>query len=175
LRADESDAYSLPFVQDVQSIDYSAWFPMTSLRYNDDSIPVRVSAQVFSPFIPGHAQDSATSGFHIVYTIENVSQEATDVALAGFLDNPIASALPERLTNSLLQSHDSTSIFFDTAAHSDFPSGIGNLCLSITGPARSVRIGSRVPSAHFIAEEPYTRIEFDSPVTLAADQTMTIQ
>jgi uncharacterized protein (DUF608 family) len=111
---------------------------MTSLRYNDDSIPVRVSAQVFSPFIPGHAQDSATPGFHIVYTIENVSQETTDVSLAGFLDNPLASALPERrLTNSLLQSHDSTSILFDTAAYSDFPSGIGNLCLSVTGPDRS--------------------------------------
>jgi uncharacterized protein (DUF608 family) len=138
LRADESDAYTLPFVQDVQSIDYSAWFPMTSLRYNDDSIPVRVSAQVFSPFIVGHARESATPGFHVVYTIENVSRRSTDVALAGFLDNPLASALPERrLTNSLLQSHDSTSIFFDTAAHSGFPSGIGNLCLSVTGPDRS--------------------------------------
>lgn len=138
LRADESDAYTLPFVQDVQAIDYSAWFPMTSLRYNDDSIPVRVSAQIFSPFIAGNARDSATPGFHVVYTIENVSRENTEVALAGFLDNPLASALPERrLTNSLLQSHDSTSIFFDTTAHSDFPSGIGNLCLSVTGPERS--------------------------------------
>ena len=37
--SDENNLYTLPFVQDVESIDYSAWFPMTSLRYNDDSSP----------------------------------------------------------------------------------------------------------------------------------------
>jgi hypothetical protein len=46
--------------------------------------------------------------------------------------------------------------------------------LRVNSPARSVRIASRVPGSHFIAEEPYTRIEFDSPVMLTADQTMTI-
>ena len=74
LRSDENDLYTLPFVQDVESIDYSAWFPMTGLRYNDPSLPVRASAQVFSPFIPGNARDSATPGFHVVYTLENVSK-----------------------------------------------------------------------------------------------------
>jgi uncharacterized protein (DUF608 family) len=138
LRADESDVYTLPFVQDVQAIDYSAWFPMTSLRYRDDSIPVQVSAQIFSPFIPSNARDSATPGFHVVYTLENVSKETTEVALAGFLDNPLASALSERrLTNTLLETKDNTSIFFETAAQCDFPSGIGNLCLSVTGGDRS--------------------------------------
>jgi uncharacterized protein (DUF608 family) len=32
LRSDENDLYTLPFVQDVESIDYSAWFPITGLR-----------------------------------------------------------------------------------------------------------------------------------------------
>ena len=35
LRSDENNLYTLPFAQDVESIDYSAWFPMTGLRYND--------------------------------------------------------------------------------------------------------------------------------------------
>jgi uncharacterized protein (DUF608 family) len=104
LRSDESDTYTLPFVQDVQSIDYCAWFPMTGLRYNDASLPVRVAAQVFSPFIPGSARASGTPGFHIVYTVENVSDEPVDVSLAGFMDNPLASALTDRrLTNTLSQ------------------------------------------------------------------------
>lgn len=138
LRSDESDTYTLPFVQDVQSIDYEAWFPMTSLRYNDDSIPIRVSAKVFSPFMPGRARDSGSPGFHVVYSVENLSSEAVEVSLAGFLNNPIASALPERrLTNTLTQKHDVTSILLDTAAESDFPSGIGNMCISVSGGEHS--------------------------------------
>jgi len=46
--------------------------------------------------------------------------------------------------------------------------------LLVNSPARSARIGAHVAHAHFIAEEPYTKIEFDSPVILTADQTMTI-
>jgi len=143
LRSDESDLYTLPFVQDVESIDYSAWFPMTGLRYNDSSIPVRVSAQVFSPFIPGNARASGTPGFHVVYTLENVSNEAVDVSLAGFMNNPLASALPERrLTNSLSQQDGVTRLFLQTAAQSDFPSGIGNMCFSVTGGEQSYIAGT---------------------------------
>jgi uncharacterized protein (DUF608 family) len=138
LRSDESDLYTLPFVQDVESIDFDAWFPMTGLRYNDPSIPVRASAQLFSPFIPGSAQDSGTPGFHVVYTLENVCDEPIEVSLAGFMDSPIASALPERhLTNSLSEDNGVTSIFFDTSAQTDFPSGIGNMCFSVTGGEHS--------------------------------------
>jgi uncharacterized protein (DUF608 family) len=143
LRSDDNDDYTLPYVQDVESIDYYPQFPMTCLRYNDPSIPVRVSAQIFSPFIPGSARDSGTPGFHVVYTLENASDEAVEVSLAGFLDNPLASALPERnLTNSLAQQNGNTSVFLQTAAHSDFPSGIGNMCFSVTGGEHSSITGT---------------------------------
>jgi uncharacterized protein (DUF608 family) len=138
LRADEYEVYSLPFVQDVESIEYDAWYPMTGLRYNDPTLPVRVSSQVFSPFIPGSARDSATPGFHVVYTLENTSDEAVEVSLAGFMDNPLASALPQRhLTNTLTQDAGVTSLLFETAAQSDFPSGIGSMCFSVTGGEQS--------------------------------------
>jgi uncharacterized protein (DUF608 family) len=143
LRSDESDTYTLPFVQDVQSIDYFAWFPMTGLRYNDPSLPVRVSAEIFSPFIPGKARDSGTPGFHVVYTVENPGEEAVEISLAGFMDNPLASALPERrLTNALLEDADATGIFLQTSAETDFPSGIGNMCFSVTGGEHSYIAGT---------------------------------
>jgi uncharacterized protein (DUF608 family) len=138
LRSDENELYTLPFVQDVDSIDYSAWFPMTGLRYNDATLPVRVSAELFSPFIPGSARDSGTPGFHVVYSIENTSDETVEVSLAGFMDSPLASALAERkLKNTVTQEGGVTSLFLDTAAQSDFPSGIGNMCFSVTGGEHS--------------------------------------
>jgi len=143
LRSDENNLYTLPFAQDVESIDYFAIFPMTGLRYNDKTLPVRVSAQVFSPFIPGKARESATPGFHVVYTFENVCDEAVDVSLAGFMDNPLASALAERrLTNKMSEKDGRTSLYLETAAESDFPSGIGNMCFSVTGGEHSYICGT---------------------------------
>ena len=116
---------------------------MTGLRYNDPSLPVRVSAEVFSPFIPGHARESGTPGFHVVYTLENTSRESVEVSLAGFMDNPLASALPERrLTNAISQDDGVTRIFLHTAAESDFPSGIGNMCFSVSGGEHSFIAGT---------------------------------
>lgn len=143
LRSDENNLYSLPYVQDVQSIDYAAWFPMTGLRYNDPTLPVRVSAQVFSPFFPGDARASGTPGFHVVYTLENTADEPVEVSLAGFLDNPLASALEDRkLTNTVTQEEGSTRLLLETAAQTDFPSGIGSLCFSVTGGEQSSIAGT---------------------------------
>jgi uncharacterized protein (DUF608 family) len=143
LRSDENNLYTLPFAQDVDSIDYSAWFPMTGLRYNDSTLPVRISSQLFSPFIPGKARESATPGFHVVYTLENTTDETVEASIAGFMDNPLASALPiRRLTNSLTRKSGVTSLFLDTAAESDFPSGIGNMCISVTGGEHSFICGT---------------------------------
>ena len=143
LRSDENDLYTLPFVQDMQSIDYLAWFPMTGLRYHDQTIPVRASAEVFSPFVPGNAHDSGTPGFHVVYTLENCSDEVVEATLAGFMDNPLASALRDRrLSNELSQNDGVTALFFNTAAETDFPSGIGNLCFSVTGGDHSYIAGT---------------------------------
>lgn len=143
LRSDENNLYSLPMLQDVERIEYYAQFPITELHYHDSTLPVRISARVFSPMIPGRARDSATPGFHVVYTVENTTNQAVAVSLAGFLDNPLASALADRkLTNSLSQQEGATRILLKTAAQSDFPSGIGNLCFSVTGGEHSFITGT---------------------------------
>ena len=143
LRSDEGDNYTLPYVQDIESIDYQASFPITHLRYNDATIPVRVSALVFSPFMPGNERDSATPGFHLAFTLENTSSVEIEVSLSAFLNNPLASALPERrLTNTISQDNGVTSLSLSTNARSDFPSGIGDMCLSVTGGQHSYIAGT---------------------------------
>ena len=46
LNAEENNLYSQPFVHDVQSIEYDAWFPMTNLRYNDPTLPQRLMVRL---------------------------------------------------------------------------------------------------------------------------------
>jgi uncharacterized protein (DUF608 family) len=143
LRSDENDLYSLPMLQDVESIEYYAQFPMTELKYCDATLPVKISARVFSPMIPGNARDSAAPGFHVAYTVENDSRQEVDIAIAGFMDNPLASALSERkLTNSRSHENGATRIVLNTAAETNFPSGIGNMCFSVTGGEHSFITGT---------------------------------
>ncbi len=143
LRSDENNLYSLPMLQDVESIDYLAQYPITDLHYHDSTLPVKLSARIFSPMIPGNAQDSGTPGFHIAYSIENTSDDNISITLAGFMDNPLASALVERkLTNTLSRQNGTTRILLNTGAQSDFPSGIGNMCFSVTGGEHSFITGS---------------------------------
>lgn len=146
LRAQENNLYSLAYVQDVESIEYDAWFPMTTLRYNDASLPVRVSAAAFSPFTPGKARDSATPGFHMVFSIENTSSETVEVSLLSLLENPLAFGLENRqLSNTLSKAGGTTSLLLQTDAAPENRTTIGSLCLSVTGGDHSWITGTYQP------------------------------
>jgi uncharacterized protein (DUF608 family) len=148
LRSDENDLYSLGYAQDIESIDYEAWYPMTTLRYRDGSLPIRVSAAAFSPFMPGKARDSATPGFHVVFTLENTSKETVQASLLSVLDNPLVSALDNRqLKNTLLRQGPSTSLLLQTDAQPEDKADLGSLCLSATGGEHSWITGTFQPFA----------------------------
>jgi uncharacterized protein (DUF608 family) len=138
LRSDENDLYSLGYVQDIEAIDYDAWYPMTTLRYRDATLPIRISAVAFSPFMPGKARESATPGFHFVFTLENTSRETVEASLLSVLDNPIVSRISDRkLSNTLRREGGSTSLLLDSTAQPEDKSDLGSLCLSVTGGEHS--------------------------------------
>ena len=134
LRPDENDLYSLGYAQDVQGIDYEAWFPMTTLRYRDTTLPLRVSAMAFSPFMPGKTRDSATPGFHIAFTLENISSETVQASLLSVLNDPLVANLENRqLKNTIGHDGDSTHLLLETDAQPEDKTDQGSLCLSVTG------------------------------------------
>ncbi len=148
LRSDENDLYSLGYAQDVEAIDYEAWFPMTTLRYRDGSLPLRVSATAFSPFMPGKARVSATPGFHVVFTLENTSKDPVQASLLSLLDNPLVSTLENRqLKNTLRHDGDITSLLLETDAQPEDKADVGSLCLSASGGSHSWISGTFRPYA----------------------------
>ncbi len=134
LRPHENNLYSLAYVQDVESIQYDAWFPMTSLQYHDSTLPVQVGAVAFSPFIPGRARESATPGFNMVFTLENKSRKTVEVSLLSLLDNPLARGQKERkLVNTIGRSGNTTALTMTTGVDVENKTTIGSVCLSVTG------------------------------------------
>jgi len=140
LNAEENDLYSLPYVHDVESIDYDAWFPITGLTYNDSTLPLRITAIAFSPFIPGKTRESGTPGFHMVFAFENSSREVVEVSLVSLLDNPLLPTLDDRrLNNTISREGSSTIVLLRTAAQPEGiqRNGVGSLCMSLTGGEHS--------------------------------------
>ena len=138
LRPHENNLYSLAYVQDIESIEYDAWFPMTGLRYQDSTLPIRISALAFSPFFPGNARESAAPGFNMVFTVENRSQKTVEVSLLSLLDNPLACGHKKRqLSNTIKQAGNTTALCMKTGVDAENKTTLGSMCLSMTGGRHS--------------------------------------
>ncbi len=134
LRGDQTDLYRQAYIKNVQGIDFETWYPVTRLHYRDDALPVKVSAEAFSPFIPYDSRASGTPGMHMVFEIKNTSDRPQKVALAAVLDNPLAWTEKAReLSNSLVSHGDTTYLTMRTDAQPTNKTTIGSLCLSMTG------------------------------------------
>jgi uncharacterized protein (DUF608 family) len=120
LRPYDNNLFSQSYVHDVESIEYDAWFPMTGLRYNDPTLPVRVSAVAFSPFIPGKARESGTPGFHMVFTLENTSAAAVEASVVSLMENPLLPDEADRaLSNAISHDGPSATLELSTGAQPD--------------------------------------------------------
>ncbi len=64
-------------------------YPIGTVEYRDESVPVAVTLEAFSPFIPLNAADSALPATVMHFRVKNTSKKAADVTLAGWLENAV--------------------------------------------------------------------------------------
>lgn len=104
LREKLHDLYSAGWVRSVQAIRFEGMFPLARLHYVDDTLLVRVTAEVFSPFIPLNSRTSGTPGFYIHFLVRNEGDVPVDVSIAGVLRNMAGIGQAGRKARNLLQS-----------------------------------------------------------------------
>ena len=81
----------------VRTLDHSGFsdirfrgaYPIGFVDYADDSCPVDVSLEAFSPFCPLEVDDSSLPLTVMRYTVQNTSATPVDVSLGGHLPNPV--------------------------------------------------------------------------------------
>jgi non-lysosomal glucosylceramidase len=71
-------------------IAFDGRYPAGRISYRDDSLPVAVRLEAFSPFIPLNVEDSSLPVTVMSFTVENVSSQTVEYQLAGHLENAIA-------------------------------------------------------------------------------------
>ncbi len=74
---------------DPQHIGFAGKYPMATVDYRDPSLPVSVSLEAFSPFIPLNVDDSALPATILRFSVTNTSAAPVTVELAGWLENAV--------------------------------------------------------------------------------------
>jgi len=86
----KSHGYSEREVAGMPRLDgsaLSAEYPFARVEFRDGSLPVKVSLEAFTPFVPLNADDSSIPGTYICYRVKNPSRQAVRVSIAGSLTN----------------------------------------------------------------------------------------
>lgn len=72
---------------DWDEVTFEAGYPVATIRYTANNLPLQVSLDAFSPFIPGNADDSGLPATVQAVTLKNVSTEIMSVTVVGWLEN----------------------------------------------------------------------------------------
>ncbi len=92
---------------DFDDIQFIGEYPMAEIRYQQKSekLPVEISSEVFSPFVPLNLRNSANPVTVVSYSVTNTSDKSVEVSISGWLKNiqfPDASKVEH--TNTVMKS-----------------------------------------------------------------------
>ncbi|HSB93396.1 MAG TPA: GH116 family glycosyl-hydrolase, partial [Flavitalea sp.] len=105
--------------EDFDDISFIGEYPLAKIAYASKAnpLPVSVNAEIFSPFIPMNARESATPATILRYTIRNTSTTLQPVNLTAWLQNlvclDIASDINADSRNQVIRSSDKASVYMD--------------------------------------------------------------
>jgi len=70
-------------------VTFAGTYPIGTVEYADDALPVGVTMEAFSPFIPLNAKDSALPATMFLVKVKNRSQHSLRAACLGWLENAV--------------------------------------------------------------------------------------
>jgi len=112
-----------PFVLDKErfpDVEFVGEYPIGRVRYGQprgDKLPVEISLEAFSPFIPLNARDSAIPGTILRFQLRNESEAPVEAELLGALANVVCTHQAGKIRgfarNAIVKSPGMTTLFFD--------------------------------------------------------------
>jgi len=84
---DYSRIYNYPFLRNVAAVSWSGQHPFARLRYEDQTLPVDVEMEAFTPFIPFNAKDSGLPLAFFTFRLRNRGDEPCEASLLFSLAN----------------------------------------------------------------------------------------
>ncbi len=78
-----------PGLSRVESVRFTGEYPFARIDFEDSTLPVRVSLEAFTPFIPHDPDNSGLPVAVLRYHVQNPGAKAARVAIAWSIDNPV--------------------------------------------------------------------------------------
>ncbi|HEX4350466.1 MAG TPA: GH116 family glycosyl-hydrolase, partial [Verrucomicrobiae bacterium] len=78
-----------PGLSRLEGARFTGEFPLARIDFEDRSLPVEVSLEAFTPFIPHDADESGLPAAILRYTVRNASARKADVSIAWSIENPV--------------------------------------------------------------------------------------
>jgi uncharacterized protein (DUF608 family) len=72
-----------------KDLAFRGQYPIGFVEYRDPELPVTISLEAFSPFIPLNVEDSSLPATVMRFTVKNRSAQPAEVELAGWLENAV--------------------------------------------------------------------------------------
>lgn len=133
-----NDPYAMPWLRHATSIDAEMRAPFARLAYKFDALPLEVTLEAWSPFIPQEVADSALPLGFFTFTLRNKSRKRLTVGLSQVLRNLAGYAhadKPSRITFSRALSGRSGALIFDRPGLPGEASDRGQVRISVA-PSR---------------------------------------
>ncbi|MCC6145390.1 MAG: twin-arginine translocation signal domain-containing protein [Candidatus Hydrogenedentes bacterium] len=73
----------------IADLEFSGEYPYAWIRYQDEALPIAVSLEAWSPFIPLNAKDSALPAVLFRFSVKNTTAEVVETALMASAPNLI--------------------------------------------------------------------------------------
>ena len=74
-------------------------YPFATIKFEDDTLPVAIELEAYTPLIPLNAEDSGIPCAILTYSVTNTSQKELNITLVGSLANPVGGLKPDAFRN----------------------------------------------------------------------------
>lgn len=125
----------------IEATEFTGEYPIGKVQYVDSALPLEVSMEAFSPFIPLNSKDSGLPAIFFNLTVTNATEESHVASVAASLQNSVgwdgvAPIFDTRCqvyggnVNNLVRAGTSTTIAMGSTHLSEDAPGFGSLALS---------------------------------------------
>ncbi|CAA9381828.1 MAG: hypothetical protein AVDCRST_MAG93-9229, partial [uncultured Chloroflexia bacterium] len=83
----------------MQSSAFHGEYPLAAIRFEDPDLPVQVSLEAWTPFVPLDPEESGIPCAIFAYTITNTTDRPVALSLVGSLTNPVGGVGRDRFGN----------------------------------------------------------------------------
>ncbi len=124
-----------------RQVSFTGHFPFAEVKVSDPDVPVEVTLEAWSPFIPLNDKDSSIPVACLLYHLTNTGKRPVSVALLGNLTNVIGGREREGRINRARRSRALTGLYLTTEKFPSDDPRFGSMCLATLSP--DVRVWPR--------------------------------